>query len=131
SLITDYTSVLETCEHSLSDVLQKLAAIRKQLVDGTKTREKSFADATVQRKTADDIAGFLDTTQAPPGYSHVQGDYAQAAHFVLQAGEKALEYIESQDSQKDDELALLRVEASRQITDASKKLKALTKAKPK
>ena len=124
SLLPDYAAYLGILESALGEVLARIQANRQAVTDGSRTREQAFAFGVVQRKRAEDIAGFLDSMPPIPTLLHIQRLYAQAAGFVIQAAESALLTIENPDTRREEEASLLRLEATRALADASKRLKA-------
>lgn len=119
----DYAGILGVAESALSTVLAKLQDSRKAILNGTQTREQAFTSASADKKRADDIAGFLESLPPANGFDKVASLYIQAGGFVSQAVEGALEFIETRDDNKDREATLLRLEASKQLAEAGKRLK--------
>ncbi len=126
SLLPDYAGYLSVLESALNEVLARIHFNRQAVRDGSRTREQGFTFGVSQRKRAEDIASFLDTVPPIPSLLHIQRLYAQAAGFVIQAAEAALLTVENQDTRRDEEASLLRLEATRALSDASKRLKAVT-----
>jgi hypothetical protein len=130
SPVADFAEILAQMESTIRTAIAKQVSIRKSLLNGSRTREQSFADASDQKKRIEKLAAFLESVQSPPQLARVSALYAQAAGLAVQYSEAALQFIETQDSRRDEEAALLQVETSKQLDDAAKKLKALISPKP-
>src|SRR5258708_10432704 len=122
----DYTEILGIAESNLRISLAKLTEIRKSLLYSLRTREQSHTDCMAQKKKTEEMAGFLESLQTPPQLIRITALYAQAASLAVQLSESSLQWIETQETKADEEPSLLRVGTSKQLDDASKKLKALT-----
>ncbi len=125
-LVADYAAVLAVVENGLGDVVAKLQRCRKDAIEGSRSREDVYKDVTATKKQAQDYSDFLAALPAPQGYASVQGLYLQAGALGVQAAEAALIYLESRSDSDDKDATLLRVETSKQIAEASKRLRALT-----
>lgn len=119
----DHAALLTGIESMLSEILARLATTKKAFVTGLKNREQTHRDVTAQRKKAEELAGFLD--QIPDvGFGRVQALYVQSATLIGQSAEKYLDYLETENTAEDEESTVLRIEAAKQLSDASKSLKA-------
>ena len=130
SLLPDYVGILGILEAALSEVLTRVQTNRQAVTDGKVSREIGFSNGTAQRKRAEEIAAFLDAMPSIPSLDKIQSLYGQAAGFVIQSAEATLLFLETQDSKRDQEAALLRLEAVRALSDASKRLKAASTPAP-
>ncbi len=124
----DHAALLSSIESSLSQILARIQTAKKLLANGTRNREETYKEVTSQRKKAEELVAFLDA-MPDVGFSRVQALFMQAATLVSQTAEKSLDYLETENSAQDEEASLLRIEASKQLGDASKTLKAQLAAK--
>ncbi len=129
SQIGDFAEILGQLESTMRTAIAKQISIRKTLQNGSRTREQAFTDASEQKKRIEKLAAFLESVQSPPQLARVSALYSQAAGLAVQYSEAALQFIETQDSRRDEEAALLQVETSKQLDDAAKKLKAIISPK--
>ena len=63
------------------------------------------------------------------GFSRPQALYGQAASLAVQSADKLLEFLETQSTGAAEECNLLRLEATKQIGEASKRMKAILETK--
>jgi len=126
----DTAALLQIVETSLGDSLLRLQAVRKALLDGSRTREQCHGDATAERKRVEEAVGFLEQMPAMPAFLRIRDLYAQAGALAGQAVEAMLLFVETQETARDEEATLMRVEAVKQMADAGRRLKALLAAKP-
>jgi Flp pilus assembly protein TadD len=118
--------LMRTLEGSLLDSIAKMQKARKDLLSGTRTREQLYTEISGEKKRVLGIADYLnDLPAAPGGYAQVQALYAQAAALIAQAADAALSHLETRSESDDREATLQRLEAGKQIAEASKRLKAL------
>ena len=130
SLVPDYAAILGVLDSGLTEVLTRVQMNRQAVIDGTRNREQAFTFGVTQRKRAEEISAFLDSMPTIPALSKVQNLYGQAAGFVIQACEASLLHVENQDTKRDEEASLLRLEATRALSDASKRLKDVSSKPP-
>jgi tetratricopeptide (TPR) repeat protein len=123
ALLEEYGRIVGIAEAALGEVLARLQATRKALLDGAKTREQAYSEGASQTKRADQLSTFVDALPVPAGLARVHSLYEQAAGLVSQAAEGSLQYIESQNTRDDEEATVMRVEASKQLAEASRRLK--------
>jgi hypothetical protein len=126
AIAADFASLLGIAETELLGVIDQMVALRKSLTMGARTREDVYRDATSLKKRADDIGAFVEGLPAPPNLARIHALYAEAALLVVQGAEATLLYFEAPDDRRDGEATLLRVESAKQLTEASKQLKAAT-----
>jgi len=124
----DHAALLTSVDSTLSEIISRLQASRKAFISGTKNREETHKEVSAQRKRAEDLAAFLDAIP-DVGFNRVQALFTQAANLVSQTAEKTLDYLETQNTSQDEEASLLRIEAVKQLGDASKTLKLQLAAK--
>jgi tetratricopeptide (TPR) repeat protein len=118
--------LMTTLEGSLLDSIAKMQKARKDLLGGTRTREELYKEISDEKKRVLEIADFLnDLPSAPGGYAQAQALYAQAAALIAQAADAALSHLETRSESDDREATLQRLEAGKQIAEASKRLKTL------
>jgi Flp pilus assembly protein TadD len=129
-LTPDFATVLGVAENLITDTSMRLQAIKIAFRSGMKNREEAFKEFTAQRKRAEELATFLDEMPAG-GVGRIKALYGQAAGMIVQAADRALDFLEVQSTSLEDESNLLRLEAGKQIADASKRLKALLAAPPR
>jgi tetratricopeptide (TPR) repeat protein len=127
--LNDYSEILGIAETNLRVALARLADIRKSLLNGSRNREQTHSDCMAQKKKTEEMTLFLESLQTPPQLGRITALYAQAASLAFQLCETSLQWIETQETKTDEEASLLRVETSKQLDDATKKLKALTATK--
>ena len=125
----DFVEILGMAESTLRMAITRQTAIRVALTNGSKTREQCFADASEQKKRVEKLATFLEGVQAPPQLARVTALYAQAAGLAAQYLEASLQFLEGQETRKEEESFLLLRETSKQLDDAAKKLKTVTAPK--
>jgi hypothetical protein len=125
-LAADYAAILTVVENGLNEVVSKLQRARKEALDAARPREEIYRDVAAVKKQAEDYSDFLAALPSPQGYAGVQKLYLQAAALGVQAAEGALVFLESRSESDEKDATILRLETSRQITEASKRLKALT-----
>ncbi len=128
----DYASVLGVFETNLMDVLNKVINVRAAFTTGNSTREVTFKELTGLRKRSDELAVSLDELPNPTvGMGRIKALYSQGAALLTQSTEKLLDGVEVASTSGDEEALLMRREASKQLAEASKRLKTLLAAKPK
>lgn len=126
SLAADYSAILSVVENGLNEVVARLQRARKDAVDGSKPHEDIYKDIAAIKKQAESYTDFLGALPSPQGYAPVQRLYLQAAALGVQAAESALVFLETRSDSDEKDATILRLETSRQIAEASKRLKALT-----
>jgi tetratricopeptide (TPR) repeat protein len=124
----DFASLLTFVETGLNDAIAKMQIARKAFNEGTRNREQTFKDLSDTKQRAEELASFLDSLPDTT-FSRIQALYAQGAALVVQSFESALQALETVNTGKEEEANLLRIEAVKQIADASRRLKALTAPK--
>ncbi len=118
--------LMTTLEGSLLDSIAKMQKARKDLLSGTRTREELYREISGEKRRVLEIADFLnDLPAAPGGYAQAQALYAQAAALIAQAADAALSHLETRSESDDREATLQRLEAGKQIAEASRRLKSL------
>lgn len=127
-LIADCAAILNVVEATLLETLPRLQQTRAAFSNGTKTREEAFKTVTALRKRIDDLSTFLDA-MPDLGLGQPQALYSQASSLAVQATDKLLEHLETQSTSAAEESNLLRIEANKQIGEASKRLKSATDPK--
>jgi tetratricopeptide (TPR) repeat protein len=128
ALAQDYAAILGQTDGVLTDVTAKLQGARVGFRNGTLSREAAFKAFEAQKKRVEDLEKYL--TEMPDGpAARVKALYGQAAGLVLQAVEKLVEHLETQNTSADEEASLLRLEANKQIGEAGKALRVLAETK--
>lgn len=118
--------LMMTLESSLLDSIAKMQKARKDLLSGMRTREELYREISGEKRRVLEIADFLnDLPAAPGGYAQTQALYAQAAALIAQAADAALSHLETRSESDDREATLQRLEAGKQIAEASRRLKSL------
>lgn len=125
----DFIEILGMAESTLRTAIARQTATRVALTNGSKTREQCFSESSEQKKRVEKLASYLEGVQAPPQLVRVTALYAQAAGIAVQYLETSLQFLESQETRKEEEALLLLKETSRQLDDAAKKLKTVTTPK--
>ncbi len=125
----DFVEILGMAESTLRTAMARQTATRIALTNGSKTREQCFSDSNEQKKRVEKLAAYLEGVQAPPQLVRVTALYAQAAGIAVQYLETSLQFLETQETRKEEEALLLLKETSRQLDDAAKKLKTVTAVK--
>lgn len=121
----DYGDLCNIAAANLLGILNRLQNDRQDLATGKRTREQVYNDEAQLRKQVSDLAAFLDGMEAPAGYSRVKSLFGQAATLTAQALDLSLRSLETTNASRDDEATVMRLEASRQVQDATDRLKAL------
>jgi tetratricopeptide (TPR) repeat protein len=126
----DTAALLGVVDTALSDVFAKMQNARKEFVDGSRTREETFKAYSGLEKRGQDLVDFTNALPVPQSCAAAQALYAQAATLGIQSLESALQYLETRGENDDKQATLLRLEATKQLVEGSKSLKAAEARKP-
>ncbi len=125
-----YAEVCALLDAGARDIVGRLIVIRRDMLNGTRSREESHKAADACRTSAVAIADCLTATPIPSRYAAVQNSMLQAASLLAQAAAAYLSHLETQAESDDKEASLLRQEAVRQFDEAARKLDALKAPSP-
>ena len=120
-----YADMAGVLEGVARDIIGRLAAIRRDHLAGTRTREETHRAASDCRSGASGVAACFSDMPVPQRHAPAQAAYVHAASLLAQSASAYLSHLETQSDADDKEATLLRQEAARQLDEAAKKLAAL------